>query len=600
MNFYYNPLDKKCKSEIGAVKSGQAIKISVYGDFQSLDMAIISDKTNQKLVYGMLKTVNGFTVDLKIEKAGLYWYYFVSGGFIYGRDDGLNISSGSLDKFQLLIYNDEYALPENYLGGVIYQIFPDRFNIGVKFIKGDHKIFRKWGEQPYYKPDKNGKILNDDFFGGNLAGIEEKLPYLKSLGVTAIYLNPITKAFSNHRYDTSDYLKIDETLGTEEDFARLAKSAKSLGISLIIDGVFNHTGDDSVYFNKYGHFSSLGAYQSKKSPYYNWYTFEKFPDKYKCWWGIDTLPTINKESVEFEDFIAGENGVIEKYLKLGASGIRLDVVDELPPAFVKKIRERVKTVNPEAIIIGEVWEDATNKIAYGSRREYFAGKELDSVMNYPLKNAIISYLNSADALPLSRVIKEQLNNYPHPALNLLMNILDTHDTPRILTVLGLKNEPKTREEMARTKLSECELFRAIKKLKVAAVLEYTLYGLPSLYYGDEVLTEGEKDPFNRTCFDWGKLNKPCEIFELYKKLGEIRANETVFKRGETEVIYSKDGAFSFRRFAGDEEIIVVVNAGEYVYSVNLDNTAVELLSGKISKKFTIEGVGALVLKPLTR
>ena len=181
-----------------------------------------------------------------------------------------------------------------------------------------------------------------------------------------------------------------------------------------------------------------------------------------------------------------------------------------------------------------------------------------------------------------------------------MNILDTHDTPRILTVLGQKNEPKTREEMARAKLSECELFRAIKKLKVAAVLEYTLYGLPSLYYGDEVLTEGEKDPFNRTCFDWGKLNKPCEIFELYKKLGEIRANETVFKSGETEVIYSKGGAFSFRRFAGDEEIIVVVNAGEYVYSVNLDNPTVELLSGKISKKFTIEGVGALVLKPLAR
>lgn len=600
MNYYYNPLDEKCKSQIGAIKSGQTIKISVFGDFSSLDAVIISDKTNQKLVYGMQKTVNGFTVDLKIEEAGLYWYYFESNGFLYGRDDDLGLLSGSLEKFQLLVYNECYDLPENYLGGVIYQIFPDRFNIGGELKKGDHKIFRKWGEQPYYKPDKNGKILNDDFFGGNLSGIEEKLPYLKSLGVTAIYLNPVTKAFSNHRYDTSDYLKIDETLGDCEDFARLTKSAAATGIRIIIDGVYNHTGDDSVYFNKYGHFNSLGAYQSKNSPYYSWYTFEKFPDKYKCWWGIDILPTINKESADFEEFIAGSGGVIEKYLKLGASGIRLDVVDELPPAFVKKIRERVKSVNPAAIIIGEVWEDATNKIAYDKRREYFEGKELDSVMNYPLKNAIIAYLNSGDALPLSRLVKEQLNNYPHPALNLLMNILGTHDTPRILNVLSRSIEPKTRDETAVFKLSEAEKAKGVKRLVVAAVLEYTLYGLPTLYYGDEILTEGEKDPFNRTCFNWGKLNDPPEVFNLYKKLGEIRSAEAVFKKGETEVIYACGGAFAFRRYDDNGEIIVVANASAYAYSINLNSESVDLIGGKIGTKFTIEGVGALILKTLTR
>lgn len=600
MNFYYNPLDNKCKSQIGAVKSGQNIKISVYGDFPSLDMAIISDKSKQELVYGMKKTVNGFTVDLKLDTPGLYWYYFISNGFVYGRDEDLNLLGGSLDRYQLLIYDTSYKLPENYLGGVIYQIFPDRFNVHGNVIKGDHKVFRNWGDKPYYKPNKNGKILNEDFFGGNLTGIEEKLPYLKSLGVTAIYLNPITKAFSNHRYDTSDYLKIDETLGTFEDFSRLAKSAKSQGISIILDGVYNHTGDDSVYFNKYGRFDSTGAYQSKNSPYYSWYKFKKFPNEYASWWGIDVLPTINKDSDEFEDFIAGENGVIEKYLRLGANGIRLDVVDELPSKFVKKIRERVKAVNENAIIIGEVWEDATNKIAYDSRREYFEGNELDSVMNYPLKNAIITYLNTADSLPLSRLVKEQINNYPHAALNLLMNILGTHDTPRILTVLGRGDEPKTREEMANSKLSLSELNRAIKKLKVAAVLEYTLYGLPSLYYGDEILTEGEKDPFNRTCFCWENLKKPCEILDLYKRLGQIRSEESVFKNGETEVLTARGGVFSFRRYIGDEEIIIAVNGSEYSYLVSLDTVAVDLLSGRINKKFTMEGISALVLKPLAK
>ena len=293
-------------------------------------------------------------------------------------------------------------------------------------------------------------------------------------------------------------MKFDRLLGTDEDFVNLINSGKEKGIEFIIDGVFNHTGDDSLYFNKYGNYSSIGAYNSKVSPYYSWFTFQEYPNEYTSWWGIDILPTINKNSKEYEEFITGDNGVLDRCLKMGVNGVRLDVVDEIPDSFVQKITSRVKKYGEDKIVIGEVWEDATNKIAYGVRRKYFQGGELDSVMNYPLKNAIIEYVLTGKAQTLYKTIREQIDNYPAHSLACMMNILGTHDTPRILTVLGkMGNLKKERDDMEFETLSSYEYELGVKALKCASLLQFTLYGVPCIYYGDEIGMEGNKDPFNR-------------------------------------------------------------------------------------------------------
>lgn len=607
MNFYFNPLDEKCKNVVGGISQRKNLILTVYTDLDTLDLQVYNDKTAEKFSVKMTKIEGGFTAMLTKLKSGLYFYCFSHNNLNFYRE--LDITKTVISEkecnsvedieknyYQLTVYERAFSVYKKYAGGVIYQIFPDRFyRYGEDFTVEQGKIKRNWGEMPYYKPNEKGKILNNDFFGGNLKGIEKKLPYLKSLGVSIIYLNPIQKAFSNHRYDASDYSKIDELLGTDEDFKNLCKKAKSLGISVILDGVFNHTGDDSVYFNKYGNFNSVGAYQSKNSPYYKWYQFENFPNEYKSWWGIDILPTINKKSKDFENYIAGKNGIIEHFLNLGASGYRLDVVDELPSSFVKKIRKTVKENSKDNFLIGEVWEDATNKIAYGTRRYYFSGNQLDSVMNYPLKNAIINYILSGNVYELKRVILEQINNYPKNALNLLMNLLSTHDTPRILTVLGDSNFPESKDEMAVKTLNGREYNLALKRLFVAVVLEFTLYGIPTVYYGDETGMQGYKDPFNRQCFNFENTNGI--ITEFYKKISKIRHNNEEFKNGLTEIIYAENGVLAFKRKTKTSEILIVTNTSSYEYKFTTKEPLLNLITNEKNKEFIVKEYGYLILKP---
>ncbi len=269
-----------------------------------------------------------------------------------------------------------------------------------------------------------------------MKGVISKLSYLKSLGVTAIYLNPIFEAHSNHRYNTADYLKIDPLLGNEEDFRALCAEAAKLGMGIILDGVFNHTGDDSVYFNRYGRYPGLGAAQSRDSAYFTWYDFQKWPEQYRCWWNFTTLPGVNENNPAFAEFVTGKGGVLEHWLAAGASGFRLDVADELPTPFLEKIRRTIKAAKPEALLVGEVWEDASNKTSYGERRHYLEGNELDGVMNYPFRNAIIAFLKGSGAQAFKEAVMTILEHYPKPCIDVLMNLLGTHDTPRILTELA--------------------------------------------------------------------------------------------------------------------------------------------------------------------
>ena len=607
IRIYFNPLDRACKNITGAVKQGQSLQLNVFllkNDIKINEFGFITPKEGDCLApnhdaflsfnrdgesaqsFPMQKTAFGWSIKLSVPKIGLYYYTFcIEGqGFISCNAMQMGELTENPRGFALTVCSKNYQTPEWFKGGVMYQIFPDRFykDGTMPDIKG--RILRQdWGGIPSYQPNEHGKVLNNDFFGGNFKGVMKKLPYLEQLGVTVIYFNPIFEAASNHRYDTSDYMKIDPLLGTEEDFKDLVEAAKNKGINIILDGVFNHTGDDSVYFNKYGHYPSLGAYQSQDSPYFSWYSFEKFPDKYASWWGIDILPEVNEESEDYQNFIFGENGVLKKWLLFGIGGYRLDVADELPDFFLKNLRKSVKESNPDAIIIGEVWEDASNKIAYSKRREYLQGYELDSVMNYPLKEAIIAYIKSENASILLQTMRMLINHYPKQTLDCLMNILGTHDTARILTVLG-GIYCQNKDEMASKSayLSENAKNKAIEKLKLAAVLQYTLPGVPCVYYGDENGAEGHIDPFCRQCFDWEHLNE--NLISFYENLGALRKRfREIFKDGDLKTLFVDDGFIFYKRKKFKDEIYIYVNNSGKPYQLELSKKYKNVLTNEIYK-----------------
>ena len=604
---YFNPLDTACKNVTGGVKEGELLTLNLFflksrcekipSHFkpeetdcctppQNAFLCLNRDEEKEEY-FPMHKTTFGWSISLSIYEIGLYYYSFkIEGeGSIGCGELEMGVMTNNPQGFLLTVYANSYKTPEWFKGGVMYQVFPDRFHkIGIMpDIRG--RVAREdWGGTPSFLPNANGKVLNNDFFGGNLKGIQEKLPYLKDLGVTVVYLNPIFEAASNHRYDTSDYMKIDPILGTEQDFSELIEAAETLGIRIILDGVFNHTGDDSVYFNKYGNYASIGAYQSKDSPYYTWYSFQEHPNKYSSWWGIDILPEINENSEEYQNFIFGKNGVLKKWLKFGIGGYRLDVADELPDFFLKGLRESIKESNENAIIIGEVWEDASNKIAYSKRREYLQGYELDSVMNYPLKEAIIQYIQSGNAFALLKVIRALINHYPKQTLDCLMNILGTHDTARILTVLG-GIYCHNKQEMAQSSayLSAEQKEKAIEKLKMAAILQFTMPGVPCIYYGDENGMEGHIDPFCRRCFDWDHLNEA--LISFYKSLGKLREEyHEIFKDGSFSELYTDGGFIFYKREKLNNNIYVYMNNSEKSYVLNVSNNYQEYFTKQIVKQ----------------
>ena len=491
--------------------------------------------------------------DFSIPHTGLYFYYFYirkpDGGFrLFKQEDDTNMEDGSL--WQVSCVPADFHTPDWAKGATIYQIFPDRFykagNCDPTGKLTPYTLHRTWGEEVEWKPTADGKVLNNDFYGGNFKGITEKLDYIASLGVNLIYLNPISKSFSSHRYDTGDYKTPDPLLGTEEDFAELCRQAHSRGIRVILDGVYSHTGSNSPYFNREGQFDSVGAYNSTESPYYSWYTFYNWPDSYNSWWNFDTLPTVNKMDPAFINYIIeDEDSVVAHWLKLGADGFRLDVADELPDEFIGLLRRRIKGIKPDALLLGEVWEDASTKIAYGRRRSYFTAGELDSVMNYPFRTAIIDYVRGRDGgQGLKEAVMAIVENYPAEVVQCNMNLLGTHDTPRILTAL-VDDFSGTREEMSKRRLSRHQFDIAYDRLLMASFLQYTLPGSPSLYYGDEAGMEGGKDPFNRRTYPWGYEN--MEFVEHFKRLGRLRREHPAFRYGDIQFFQAGDRHVGFTR-----------------------------------------------------
>ncbi|MBE6941094.1 MAG: glycoside hydrolase family 13 protein [Ruminococcaceae bacterium] len=534
----------------------------------SLALSVPMEKVSKKGAYEI------FRGEFSFRDTGLYFYHFYittrGGGFRlfkYGNDT--NMEDGAL--WQISCIPGDFHTPDWSKGATIYQVFPDRFcKVGDCDLTGKlepYTVHENWDDEVDWRPNAKGEILNNDFFGGNFRGITEKMDYIASLGTTILYLNPISKSFSSHRYDTGDYKQPDPILGTMEDFRALCDAAHKRGIKVILDGVYSHTGSDSLYFDKNRTFGGNGAYCTKNSPYYSWYQFKDWPDRYNSWWGFDTLPTVNKMDPAFVEYIiTGRDSVVEHWLNAGCDGFRLDVADELPNEFLVLLKKRIRQIRPDALLMGEVWEDASNKESYSQLRRYFVDGELDSVMNYPFRTAILKLLRGQDdGRGLENTVMTIAENYPREVLLSNMNLLSTHDSPRILTAL-VDDFEGSREEKAARRLPPEQMETALQRLYPAAFLQYTLPGSPSIYYGDEAGMEGHNDPFNRRTYPWGRENR--ELTDWFRKLGALRNAQDALRLGDIRFFHARDGKIGFTREYAGKALRCYVNLSEENWEIS--------------------------------
>ena len=570
IQIFHDSQNSDLRQPFGAVSIGTKVKIRLWTSKKCLAyINLINFYNNQIEIQmneiGWSDSINNWIYEIEVDtndSIGLIYYYFRVN--YYGQDIiyGNNIEAlGGIGQvyfnepvsYQITVYSKN-NVPDWYKQGIIYQIFVDRFFNGqeegkVLNPKKNTFIYGNWDDNPMYIKDMDGNIVRWDFYGGNLLGVKKKLEYIKSLGVSVIYFNPIFDSPSCHKYDTGDYEKIDPMFGDEEIFKDLCNEAEKIGIKIILDGVFSHTGSDSKYFNKFGNYNSLGAYQSLQSPYYRWYRFNDYPDLYEAWWGFSNMPNIDELNPSYLDYIIrDDNSIVEKWIRLGASGWRLDVADELPDEFIKILKKKLKEVDKDSVLIGEVWEDASNKVSYSRKREYLFGNELDSVTNYPLRQIILdlvrNYIGNKSFIRRYLSLKE---NYPKEYFYSTMNMLGNHDTERVLTMLN----------------------NSVELLKEAVAIQMTLPGVPLIYYGDEAGLTGGKDPSNRKSYPWGKEND--EILEFYKTITAIRVAEDALKIGEIKFLDFNNGVLGYERFIDKDRIIILVNTLEKEERISLSN-----------------------------
>lgn len=572
MRILFDSRNIEDKTPFGTIQTGQScmLRIRVPASAGATGVRLILEDCEHRqlaeqpfTLAGKKDTFDVYRCEFALDECGLYYYWFyvtkAEGGFrLFKQGSGTNMESG--DQWQLSVIPADFTTPDFAKGAVMYQILPDRF-----YKSGECDLTQKlqpftvhesWAENPRYSADAEGNWCND-FFGGNLRGICEKLPYLKQLGVEILYLNPIFMAFSNHRYDTADYKRVDPMLGTNEDFAALCRAAHALGMRIVLDGVFSHTGSNSVYFDA-KHVFGNGAVSNPASPYRDWYRFRSYPDEYEAWWNMPTLPNVEELTPSYLDYIIdAEDSVVAHWLALGADGFRLDVVDELPDAFVSRLKKRIRSIRPDALLIGEVWEDASNKRAYGESRRYFVDGELDSVMNYPWRTAIIRYvLGEDDGSAFGETVMTLAENYPPQVLACVMNLLGTHDTPRLVTALGAPC-PSTREEKANFRMAPQEYAQAVERELMAAFLQFTLPGMPSIFYGDEAGLEGFEDPFCRRCFPWGRQDE--DLTAYYRALAALKRTIPALRSGEVRMLAAGEGRVAYRRTGAEQTALVYVN-----------------------------------------
>ena len=537
------------------------------------------------------------------ERTGLLWYYFrivdSEGRLWYFGNAADRLGGvGGLYKseppsYQITVFDGAFSTPEWLRNGMMMQIMVDRFHASrepdVNRLPKGSFYHVHWDEDPVLVVnDRTGDYCANDFFGGDLKGVEQKLDYLAGLGVTAIYLNPIFQARSNHKYDTADYMRVDPAFGDEQDFRDLCAAAKRRGIRVILDGVFSHTGADSVYFNRSGAYGAGGAYNDPESPYAAWYRFKRWPNEYESWWGVQTLPTVDKDNADFRRFIISDrDSVIAHWQHAGASGWRLDVADELPMDFIRAIRRREKGLDPEAALIGEVWEDPSNKVAYGKLRCYCAGDTLDCAMNYPLRDAVLQFMRcKIDAAAFVRRVEAMRENQPKAFFYSQMNLLSSHDRPRALAILADVGDMEPERKFRHAFDLEPEAYARGKRRLIAAWrLVCALPGMPSVYYGDEAGMYGMSDPFCRGTYPWGREDKG--LVGAFREAMRRRAQSTALRTGEMrlsaagpdvvtvtrEIAQNRD---VFGKEARDEVVSLAVNRAAESRWVEHDGRTVEV------------------------
>ena len=495
---------------------------------------------------------------------GLYFYCFrliINGQVRYIKlnDETLTLTNDDLCWMQFTVTNPIFRVPKWAKGAIMYQIMVDRFSRDPSvpvFKKLRRTIHENWDDIPDWEPNEHGMITNTDFFCGNFKGITNHLKYLKKLGVKIIYLSPVCESQSNHRYDTGDYKNVDPYLGSIDDLKELCRRAHLLKMKVILDGVYNHTGNDSVYFNAYSTYPEPGASSGITSKYYTWY--KKDPRSlFAYWWGFFTLPVCDPYSKEWQEFLFGKDGVIETMFSWGIDGLRLDVADELPDFFLEMLVKCAKRCKKDAFVIGEVWENAIRK--FDGTRNYLLGPSLHSVMNYPFTDAIIKAVRFKDTTTFKYVTREIYQDYPREAMLSAMNALGTHDIPRPITSLvgnGMRlyayewvwdigGLDRYWQYDQLKHFSKADYKKAKKMLKAALVLLYFLPGNPCIYYGDEVGLYGYKDPWNRGTYPWGHRDK--DTLKFYRKLGKVHNSLELLDKANYKFISNTNNVVTYER-----------------------------------------------------
>ena len=588
----HDAADEAFRKPLGALEGGSKVTLSIedpagFVSAAVLELAGESCAEEQE----MRKTATGFTADVTLpeEPAALNYLFrltYADGGvqWLCPAPDGRHstLSGERRPGFRLTVYRKGFDTPKWFREGVMYQIFPDRFQRDGSdtaqkgFARHEAMgqtvhVHKDWDEPVEWKANMpDGSYAPVDFYGGTLQGIMDRLPYLKKLGVTVLYLNPIFESASNHRYDTGSYEHVDPILGSNRDFKRLVAEAKKAGIRIVLDGVFAHTGADSKYFNRFRSYPGAGAYNSKHSPYYKWYSFSDFPEEYRCWWDFPDLPSVNTTEESWQKrIISDDNSVVRTWLQRGASGWRLDVADELPDDVLCRIRTAVKETDPDAVVLGEVWEDAVTKVSYDTLRKYALGDALDSVMNYPLRLGMAPFFRGQTLSgDLRDLLLSQRLNYPKPLYYALMNLTASHDIDRTRTALSVDFEARdtTRDFQASYEITPEMDAQGARLQKLAAALQFSLPGIPSLYYGDETGMKGFCDPFCRAPY---RMEDP-DMLRWYSRLSALRNAHAALRSGAVAVYAPAEDAVcvlrsialgrdAFGNKAKDEALLTVVN-----------------------------------------
>ena len=566
--------------KIKDIEDGAKYRVSIkvpmdVGFIERMKFIVESSDSRHAFQLKHIKNELGFVFfegEVELQTKAIYHYYFsfeANNNFIYYKKEKITDHQTITpeEKWKMSV---NFEVPKWAKGKIMYHIFIDRFNKGreAKLEQMPRRTtYDSWNSKMVIGPNEDG-IWNADFYGGDIKGIIDKLDYIKSLGVSILYLSPIVWSQSNHRYDASDYEKVDPYAGTNNDLKELCDKAHKMNIKVILDAVFNHTGNDSKYFNEFGTFPEIGAYQSKDSKYFPFYKkyYANNQTYFGYWWGMPNLPVCDGYNKEWQQYIYGENGIIDLWFKLGIDGLRLDVADELTDEFIEGIRTAVKRNKSDGFILGEVWK---NPMRMG--RSYIeSGKGMDSVMNYVLIDALIRYFKYNDVGKLAEIIKELKSEYPKDTLNSLMNFTSTHDITRAINIFGSYDfngygewawnlGTEDRQWQNNYKLTK-EQYEFGKKVYKAYIYLLTFFpGNLSIFYGDEMGLEGMGNLANRRVIPWNTSNIDYELISYFKKIGLIRNKEEFLTEADINLLDINDRYIMFERDNIAEKALIAVN-----------------------------------------